>query len=315
MNASNSRKTISVVIPVFNAQDSLQELLMRLHVTLKNQLPASEVICIDDSSQDTSWEVLLGLKAKYPNFLRIARLQKNCGQHNAILCGFSLAEGDVVITMDDDLQNPPEEIPKLILAIDKGFDLAIGSYSSKKHGSLRNASGGVVDRVIRSIFGMPKDFQLTSFRAARRHVILNVRDMGGAYPYVTTMLLSHASRYTNVDVRHDPRKHGSSNYNFKRSASLACNLLLSYSSLPVKFVGIACLAAFAFSAIFGTLVMIRALVDGSSVQGWASTIVILSFFNAIVLMCLFIFSIYLSRFNQQLTRSKTSFTIAELHDV
>jgi glycosyltransferase involved in cell wall biosynthesis len=309
------RPYLSVVIPVYRAQESLPELLERISTTLGQDQRGAEVICVDDGSPDESWRVLVDLKARYPTLLRIARLQRNSGQHNAILCGFSLAEGDVVITMDDDLQNPPEEIPKLVAAIDRGFDLVIGSYSSKQHGSLRNASGQLVDRVIRSIFGLPRDFQLTSFRAARRHVILNAREMGGVYPYVTTMLLSHTSRYANVEVRHDPRKHGLSNYSVRRSVRLAGNLLLSYSTLPVQMVGFTCLGAFAFSAIFGMWVMLRALVDGTGVQGWASTIVILSFLNALILLCLFVFSIYLSRINQQLTRSRTSFTVVELHDV
>jgi polyisoprenyl-phosphate glycosyltransferase len=309
------RPYLSIVIPVHKSQNSLPELIERLSDTLGRDNRAAEVICVDDSSPDNSWAVLLDLKSRYPGLLRIARLSRNCGQHNAILCGLSLAEGEVIITMDDDLQNPPEEIPKMVAAIENGFDLAIGSYAAKQHAALRNASGGLVDNVIRSMFGLPKDFQLTSFRAARRHVVLNVREMGGVYPYVTTMLLSHASRYTNVNVRHDPRKHGVSNYNLGRSARLAANLFLSYSTFPVKMVGFACLGAFAFSLLFGTFVMLRALVEGTSVQGWASTVVILSFFNALILLCLFVFSIYLSRMNQQLTRSRTSFTVAELHDV
>lgn len=311
----SERPYLSVVIPVYRAAESLDELVARLSATLGKDARASEVIFIDDGSPDNSWGVLVGLKKRYPSLLRIARLQKNSGQHNAILCGFSLAEGDVVVTMDDDLQNPPEEIPKLVAEIENGFDLVIGSYFTKQHSAVRNASGGLVDRVIRAIFKLPNDFQLTSFRAARRHVVLNVREMGGVYPYVTTMLLAHTARYANVEVRHEPRKHGASNYNLGRSARLAANLLLSYSSLPVMFVGFVCLGAFAFSLLFGLGVMVRALMQGSSVEGWASTMVVLSFFNALVLMCLFIFSLYLSRMNQQITRSRTIFTIAELHDV
>ena len=302
---------MSVVIPVFKSQKSLDELIRRIIVILPKNNRTAEVICIDDNSPDKSWQVLLKLKKRFPKLLRIARLIKNFGQHNAILCGMSMAEGEVIITMDDDLQNPPEEIPKLVAAIENGFDLCVGSYLSKKHDIVRNASGGLVDKVIRSIFGLPKNFQLTSFRAVRRSVVLNVKEMGGVYPYVTAMLLSHASRYTNVEVRHDPRKHGVTNYNLGQSLRLAGNLLLSYSTLPVKMVGFACFIAFTFSLLFGTFVLFSALLEGAAVQGWASTVVILTFFNALILLCLFIFSIYLSRINQQLTRSRASFTIAE----
>jgi len=307
--------SVSVVIPVYCAAASLEELVDRLMTVFSVMSVPGEVVLVDDCSPDNSWKVLCQLKTRYPTHLKIARLQRNSGQHNAILCGFSLADGKVVVTMDDDLQNPPEEIPKLLKPIEEGYDIVIGAYESKQHSTARNASGGLVDRVIRGIFGLPADFQLTSFRAIRRPVVLNVLQMGGVFPYVTTMLLSHSSKYTNTPVRHDARKHGSSNYDLRRSLRLAANLILSYSALPVLFVGFLCLAAFAFSVIFGSWVMVRALLEGSRVQGWASTVVILSFFNALNLLCLFIFAFYLSRMNQQLTRSRVSFTIAEMHDV
>jgi glycosyltransferase involved in cell wall biosynthesis len=315
MNSRQSASVVSVVIPVYKSSETLQELVQRLHKVFGSSDRPFELVLVDDASPDDTWSILIRLKLQYSKTLKIARLMKNSGQHSAILCGFSLAEGDVIVTMDDDLQNPPEEIPKLLGAIDAGYDLAIGAYESKQHSAMRNVSGGLIDRVLRSIFGLPRDFQLTSFRAARSCVVHSVKEMGGAYPYVTAMLLSQASRYTNVPLRHDPRKHGVSNYNLKRSASLAANLLLSYSAVPIWMVGSLCLSAFLFSIVFGGWVALQALVEGSSVQGWASTIVVLSFFNALVLLCLFVFSIYLSRMNQQLTRSKTRFTIAELRDV
>lgn len=306
---------VSIVIPVYRAAASLEELTSRLMAVIETLPGGGEIVLVDDCSPDESWTVLTGLKARYPKHLQIARLQRNSGQHNAILCGFSIVRGEVVITMDDDLQNPPEEIPRLLEKIDQGYDLVIGAYGEKQHSAARNASGGLVDRVIRWMFALPADFQLTSFRAVRRPVVDNVKQMGGVFPYVTTMLFSHTSKYANAPVRHDPRKHGASNYNLSRSVRLAANLLMSYSALPVMVVGVLCLAAFAFSVIFGTWVMVRALLQGSAVAGWASTIVVLSFFNATTLLCMFIFALYLSRMNQQLTRSRVSYTIAELHDV
>lgn len=306
---------VSIVIPVYRAAAALDELIERLMAVLEGVAGGGEIVLVDDCSPDDSWPVLTRLKARHPRHLRIVRLQRNSGQHNAILCGFSVVRGQVIITMDDDLQNPPEEIPKLLEKISQGFDLVIGAYEEKQHSSVRNASGGLVDRVIRLMFNLPSDFQLTSFRAVRRPVVDNVKEMGGVFPYVTTMLFSHTSKYANTLVRHDPRKHGTSNYNLTRSVRLAGNLLLSYSTLPVMLVGFLCLGAFAFSVVFGTWVLIRALLQGSAVAGWASTIVVLSFFNATTLMCMFIFAMYLSRMNQQLTRSRVSYTIAELHDV
>src|SRR5262245_54348596 len=303
---------VSVVIPVYKAEKSLPILVPRLVATLRGMHRDFEIILVDDCSPDSSWEVLMRLKAEHGPALRLAKLLKNSGQHNAILCGLSLVTGDVIVTMDDDLQNPPEEVPKLVEAVDRGFDLAVGAYDSKKHSGPRNAGGEVIDWLQRRSFGLPKDFQLTAFRAFRRIVAAAVCQMGGVYPYSTSMAFTHATKYTNVGVRHEPRPFGTSNYNLKRSLSLAANLILNYSSYPLYTVAGLCLFAFLVSAGMGSFVAFRALIYGSAVPGWASTMVVISFFNALVLLCLLIFGIYLSRMNQQLTRRRVSYTIEEL---
>lgn len=304
---------ISVVIPAYRSRDSLSILMERLEAVLTRLKKTFEIIIVDDCSPDDTWAVLKELKKGRPH-LKIVRLLRNSGQHNAILCGFSIAHGDIIVTMDDDLQNPPEEIPKLLDAIGEGYDLAVGAYDSKKHSPSRNLSGKLVDDVQRRIFHLPKDFQLTSFRAVRKIVVDNVVAMGGVFPYVTSMLLSHTSSYVNVPVRHEPRRFGKSNYNLKRGLLLAFNLLLSYSPYPLYFVVALCLGALGVSAALGGYVAWKAILDGSSVPGWASTLSAISFFNGLILLALVIHSLYLSRLNQQITRSRVSFTIGELHE-
>jgi polyisoprenyl-phosphate glycosyltransferase len=309
---SGSRK-ISVVIPAYRSRDSLPELVSRLETVLTKPGQNFEIIIVDDYSPDDTWEILKELKNGRPH-LKILRLLRNSGQHNAILCGFSVAQGDVIITMDDDLQNPPEEITKLLDAIDEGYNLAIGAYDSKKHPPNRNLGGKLVDDLQRRIFQLPKDFQLTSFRAVRKIVVDNVVAMSGVFPYVTSMLLSHTTSYVNVPVRHEPRPFGTSNYNIKRSFRLAFNLLLSYSSYPLYFVVALCLGALGVSTTLGAFVVWKAFLDGGSVPGWASTLFAISFFNGLILLALVIHSLYLSRLNQQITRSRVSFTIGEMHE-
>jgi polyisoprenyl-phosphate glycosyltransferase len=312
MPISNGK--ISVVIPVYKSEASLETLVSRLLVVLEELGRNFEIILVDDCSPDNSWEVLKKLKKELGKALKIVNLLTNSGQHNAILCGFSLSTGDIIVTMDDDLQNSPEEIPKFVKAIDQGYDLAIGAYDAKKHAGIRNASSSLIDWLIRRIFNLPQDFQLTSFRASKRVVIDNVCRMSGVFPYVTCMLLSHTSKYTNVSIRREPRLSGKSNYNLKRSLGLAANLIINYSPYPLYIVGALCFFAFLFSIGYGTITLYRALVHGTSVPGWTSTVVIIAFFNAVTLLCLFIFGVYISRINQQLTRSRVSYTINELYD-
>ena len=302
---------ISVVIPAYKARDSLPLLIRKLDAVLNRTGQRFEIIVVDDSSPDDTWECLKMLKHIHPQ-LKIIRLLRNSGQHNALLCGFSLAKGSIVITMDDDLQNPPEEVPKLIAAIQKGYDLAIGAYDSKQHSASRNAAGKLIDAVQRRIFHLPSDFQLTSFRGVRKVVVDNVLTMGGVFPYITSMLLSHTSRCVNVPVHHEPRPFGSSNYNLKRSILLAFNLLLSYSPYPLYLVATLCFGAFSVSIGFSAGALFKGVI-GSTMPGWASTVIAISFFNAWILLALMIHGLYLSRMNQQITRSRVGFTIGELH--
>jgi len=308
-----SHVLVTIVIPCYCSENSLPELVERLLKVSAALDDSFEIILVDDRSPDATWETLRSLKAKYGKPLRIVRLLKNAGQHNALLCGMQLATGDVVITMDDDLQNPPEEIPKLLAAVAGGYDLAIGAYEQKKHSAARNGAGSLVDGVLRTIFKLPSDFQLTSFRAARREVVENACHMGGVFPYVTAMLLSHAGNQVNVLVQHAPRKFGRSNYNLRRSLSLAANLLLNYSSYPLYLVGALCGFAFLLAIGFGAFVLMRTFLNGSTVPGWASTVVIVSFLNALTLLSLVVFCLYLSRLNLQISQSKPRFTISEQH--
>lgn len=307
------RGKISVVIPAYKSRQSLPILIDRLETTLSGLGRPFEVVLVDDCSPDDTWEVMLALKQER-RWLKIARLLRNSGQHNAILCGFSLVTGDVVVTMDDDLQNPPEEIPALLAAVDGGVDLAIGAYDDKKHASVRSIGGGLIDAVQRKIFGLPPEFQLTSFRAIRRAIVDNVSHMEGVYPYVTSMLLSHTSKCANVSVRHEARAFGESNYNLKRSVLLALNLLLTYSSYPLYFLAALCFGAFAFSGAFGVWILWRALAHSFDVPGWATTVVLISLLNALILFALVVQGIYISRLSRTVSRSLVSFTIGELHD-
>jgi len=304
---------ISVVIPAYKSQLTLPVLIPRLYEVLTKIASDFEVIIIDDGSPDNTWQVMKELKQMNKN-LKIVRLLKNSGQHNAILCGLGLANGEIVVTMDDDLQNSPEDIPKLVKAIHDGYDLAIASYDQKNHSPLRNLGGQCIDYVQRHIFNMPKTFQLTSFRAIRKVVVDHAVNMRAIYPYITSMLLSHTSKYVNVPVKHQPRLLGSSSYSARKSLILALNLLLNYSSYPLYVVVFICLSALIFSMLLGSWVIWKVLAVGVTVPGWASTIAGISFFNSLILFGLVIQSLYLSRMSQQLTRSRTSFAIGEVHE-
>jgi glycosyltransferase involved in cell wall biosynthesis len=305
--------SISIVVPVYRSSRSLPELVGRLIHTLDPLGRPYELVLVDDCSPDDSWAVLERLRARHGARVKIASLARNRGQHNALLCGFSIANGDVVVTMDDDLQNPPEEVPRLISAIDEGFDLAIGSYETKQHARSRNASGQLIDRLILRMFSLPSDFSLTSFRAASGELVRKATEMTGVYPYVTCILLTNSARPTNVVVRHDARRYDDSNYTMRRSLSLAANLLFSYSTAPVRAVA----ALGAGAVVATTIIAIATLViaiRGNTVPGWASTLLLLATSNAITLTCLTILAVYVGRVSRGLSGAHGRFTIREMHD-
>lgn len=307
----NKKTSLSIVIPAYRSAEALPTLLDRLQAALTPWCDTFEIIIVDDGSPDATWDTLKALKTEHDE-LKIVRLARNCGQHNALLCGMGMAEGEIVVTMDDDLQNRPEDVKALVDAVKSGYDLAIASYETKQHSAGRNLGGNIVDSVQRKIFNLPSDFQLTSFRAVKHTVVEHAVSMGGVFPYITAMLLSHTSNYVNVPVTHDERAFGTSNYNMKRSLLLAFNLLLNYSAWPLYCVVGLCALALMFSMALGAWVSWQTVAHGATIQGWASTMTGIAFFNSLTLLAIVILGLYVSRISQQVTRSRVSFSIGEV---
>lgn len=304
---------VSVAIPVYRSERTLPELVRRLREVIAGMGHEAEIVCVDDRSPDGAWKVLEGLKAEHPE-LKIVRLVRNAGQHNALLCALTLTTGDVVVTMDDDLQHPPEEIPKLLEALKDGVELVIGAYDAKKHAAGRNVGGAIVDGALRRIFALEPTTELTSFRAMSRTLVERVRASYTVYPYITALLLSHASSVTNVRVRHEPRREGRSNYDLGKSLRLALNLVLTYSSLPAKLVVSLCAIVFVVLFALATWVLWLALGHGVSVPGWTSTILAVTLLNGLVLLGLAVVTFYISRIYLHLSGLRSTFSIERIHE-
>lgn len=302
---------LSIVIPVYRSAATLAELMQRLDQVLSSMGGDHEVICVEDRSPDDTWSVLEGLTGQY-EWLRAVRLRRNSGQHNALLCGFAHAHGDIVVTMDDDLQNPPEEIPTLVDGLGEGFDVAIGAYEAKQHSAARNAGGGVIDRVQRMLFNLPGDFQLTSFRAIRGDVVKAVAAHPSAFPYITSQILSQSGSCVNVPVRHDPRKEGRSNYALPSSVRLAANLLMAYSTWPLVIAACLCGLVLALSGGISIWVLVQAMVSGDSTPGWASGMLTTTVLTSINIGVLMIVLMYVSRIYRQVSRTSMPFSVEKI---
>lgn len=294
---------ISIVIPVYNSEESLEKLFNRLSIILRNITAHYEVLLIDDASNDGSFSVLKGLSQKDPRF-KVIRLMRNYGQHSAIMCGFNFANGRYIITMDDDLQNPPEEIPKLLSKIKEGYDVVIGRPVEKKHSTYRNFGSYLIGLCFEKIFKKPKNIKMSSFRIIDKQIVDSLVRNKSPYPMIDALLLSHTLNIVNIDVVHHTRQHGKSNYSLVKSLKLSFDLLVNYSTIPLQFISI---NGFVF-AIIGLIIALYAVLGKIfgfiNAAGWPSIVALISIFSGIILMSFGMIGEYLIRIIGQVSQLK-----------
>ena len=208
---------VSVVIPVYNSEASLPALVERLRPVLEEAAGAFELILVDDASRDRSWAVVKNLCYQYP-WVRAIQLMRNCGQHNALLCGIREAAYPVTVTMDDDLQNPPEEIPKLLAKLEEGYDVVYGTPQLQRHGLWRKLASQVTKLTLQTTLGAETANQVSTFRAFRTQTQAAFSSYRGPYLSIDVLLTWGAMRFAAIRVRHDPRRVGRSNYTFRITA-------------------------------------------------------------------------------------------------
>src|SRR5688572_16118000 len=221
---------ISVVVPVFRSAALLPSLAQRLKSALDAEERPWEIIMVDDASPDDSYAVMQRLRAADPR-IRIVQLARNHGQQHATLCGLNYARGEEVVTIDDDLQNPPEEIAPLLAKLREGHAAVIGRITDKRHGWWRNAGSRAHQRFAERIIGKPPGLYLSSFRALSRTAVDRLVRYKGAHPHISALLLKSvpASAIVNVDVHHDPRAVGGSTYSLRKLLKTASFLLINRS--------------------------------------------------------------------------------------
>ena len=205
-----TQHTLSVVIPVYNSQGSLSPLIEQLAQTLPQISSSYEVILVNDASRDASWEMISQLAQNY-DWVRGINLMRNYGQHNALLCGIRSAAYELVVTIDDDLQHPPDEIQKLIARLDEGFDVVYGTPMREQHGFLRDMASQVTKLALQSAMGVETARKVSAFRVFRTKVRDAFVSYQGPHVSIDVLLTWGTTRFSAVNVRHDPRKIGVSN--------------------------------------------------------------------------------------------------------
>ena len=299
---------LSIVIPVYNSQLTLVELHRRLVASVSGIVEEFEIILVDDSSSDGSWQVIQDIAAKDSRVKGI-HLTQNFGQHAATICGISRTAGEWVVTLDDDLQQRPEDIPQLVAHARGGMDLVYGYYRDTTHSWGRK----LTSRIIRRLFALaiPNLFpKCSSFRVINGRIARTLPHFESPYPFVDGFLSWLTHRYVVVDVEHARRPHGESNYDFRKLATTAANIFITFSDLPLKLASLLGLVAFLVGMVWLGIILAIKIFWEIGVSGYASLMAGIIFFGGIQLLILGIFGEYLGRMNFRISR-KPAYLVAK----
>ncbi|MCX6031665.1 MAG: glycosyltransferase family 2 protein [Chloroflexi bacterium] len=309
MNTPPKQPKYSAIIPVYNSAPIVGDTLDRTVAFFEQHGFDYEVVAVNDGSRDGSWEVVRAKAEANPRIVAI-NLLRNYGQHTAVLCGFKNSVGDYVITLDDDLQNPPEEMIHLIRAAEEGHDVVFGRFRQKQHAGYRRWGSRLVGLLNTRIFRKPEDLTLSNFRIIRRDVVERICAYRTTYPYIPGLILMFSGSPANVWVEHRSRPVGKSNYNWLKIAELVMRILFNYSSFPLRLASTAGAAVAIVSFLLGFFYLIRALVTGFAVAGWATLVVMLAFFNGLLVLMMSMLGEYVVRLLNQAS-SAESYHIGE----
>lgn len=283
---------LSVCIPVYNGAKSIGRLVDELEVKLSDI--KYEIVLVNDGSKDDSEEVCIDI-AKAKDYVTFISLRRNYGEHNAVMCGLNYCKGDYTVIIDDDFQNPPSEIIKLLTEIKKGYDVVYAKYRKKKHSIFRNLGSKFNDIVATKLLNKPKNLYLCSFKIVSKEVVDEVIKYKGPFPYVDGLILRVTDNITSTYVEHCSRVDGESNYTIGKLVTLWLNMFINFSIVPLRIVsilgGITSISCF----ILGIYFIIEKLLHPDAVLGWASTVVLILFLSGLQMMFLGIIGEYIGK--------------------
>ena len=286
--------SVSVVIPVFNAESSLENLYNQLILAMEAITESFEIIMVEDCGGDSSWDIIMKLIDR-DSRVRGIRLSRNYGQHNALLCGIRDASYDTIVTMDDDLQNPVTEIHVMLDKLAEGFDIVYGVPQQEQHGLFRNMASQLTKMALKTAMGFETACDVSAFRVFRTKLREGFKNYCSPFVSIDVLLTWSTSNFASVKVRHEPRLAKQTNYTLIMLIRHALNLMTGFSTLPLH---IAILCGFIFTLFgFGILAWVlgRYFITGTSIPGFPFLASIIAIFSGAQLFALGIFGEYLAR--------------------
>ena len=286
--------SLTILIPVYNSAQCLESLVARLEPVLQEIGVPAELLLVNDASRDNSWQVIESLARRH-DWIKGICLMRNFGQHNALLCGIREASGEIIVTIDDDLQHPPEEIPKVLARLEEGYDVVYGTPAHEKHSFLRALASKTTKLALQEAMGAETATKISAFRGFRSAVAAVIKDYRGPSVNIDVLLSWATTSFTAIAVRHEPRTIGTSNYTIRKLLTHAFNMITGFSVIPLQaasMLGFAC-------AMFGFMVLVyvvgRYFIHGASVPGFAFLASIITIFSGAQLLSIGIIGEYLAR--------------------
>ena len=304
------RTSVSAVVPAYNSELSLPQLVSRLEPVLDAAATDYELLIVDDGSRDGTWSVIESL-ARDHKWVRGVHLMRNYGQHNAVLCGIRLARHDVIVTLDDDLQHPPEEIPKLLEKLSDDKDVVYGPPAQETHGLWRDLASQVTKIALQSAMGAPIARQAGPFRAFRTRIRDAFAGFDGPYVSIDVLLTWGTTRFASVAVRHEPRTLGKSNYTFRKLVVHAVNMITGFSTLPLQLSSLIGFSLTIVGIAALLFVLIRYLIVGGGVPGFSFLASMIAIFSGAQLFSLGIIGEYLARMHLR-TMQHPTYSVREM---
>lgn len=285
---------LSIVSPVFNAEKILDQLILRIKNSISEITDSFEIILVEDSSPDNSWQEIVRLAAIHPEISGI-KLSRNFGQHYAITAGLDHAEGDWVVVMDCDLQDRPEEIPGLYAKAKEGFDVVLARRVNRQDGFLKRLSSKLFYRTLAWLTGSHQDETIANFGIYSKAVVSQISSMRESIRYFPTMVRWVGFRQTAIDVEHAANESRSSSYNFKKLFNLALDIMLAYSDKPIRLTVKLGLLVALTGFLFAIFTLIRYLQGEIIVAGYASMIISLWLLTGFILVTLGMVGLYIGK--------------------
>ena len=283
---------LSVIIPVYNSEQTINRLVEHVLETLNRT--TLEIVLVNDGSRDRSEQVCTELAKRFSE-VKFISLRRNSGEFNAVMCGLNHASGDYCVMIDDDFQNPPTEILKLVETAQQGdYDVVYSFYATKKHSWFRNFGSWLVNHVTTWLLEKPNDLYLSSFKLINQAVVQEIIKYKGPYPYLDGLIFRVTRNVGRVQVSHNAREEGQSGYTLRKLTSLFMTILFGYSLKPLRLLTATGLAFSGFS-LLAVLIDLVLYAIHSEFFILNSVLILLTFFSGLILTCLGIVGEYIGR--------------------